>query len=118
VVAAALNEGLTPYWETVFLPCSMGFRPGRGAWGVLAKPGRVMAEEGRWVLATDVVRKPFDTVHVTDIMAEHRRHIADDALLRLIEVVIRSRACGTASWNESCGPPAGMGSGRLVLQGS
>ena len=40
VVAAALNEGLTSYWETVFLPCSMGFRPGRGAWAMLAKLGR------------------------------------------------------------------------------
>jgi hypothetical protein len=92
VVAAALNEGLTPYWETVFLPCSMGFWPGRGAWAVLAKLGQVMAEEGRWVLATDDVRKAFDTVHVTDIMAEHRRHIADDALLRLTEAVLRGSA--------------------------
>src|SRR5262249_50409225 len=38
------------------------------------------------------VRKAFDTVHVTDIMAEHRRHIADDALLRLIEAVLRGSA--------------------------
>src|SRR5262249_51945324 len=29
---------------------------------------------------------PFDTVHVTDIMAEHRRHISDEALPRLIDM--------------------------------
>src|SRR5205807_125345 len=30
VVAAALNGALTPFWEGMFLPGSMGFRPGLG----------------------------------------------------------------------------------------
>jgi hypothetical protein len=34
VLSAALNRALQPFWETVFLPWSMGFRPGHnnGTW--------------------------------------------------------------------------------------
>jgi hypothetical protein len=32
VMAAALHEALTPLWESVFLPQSMAWRPGRGVW--------------------------------------------------------------------------------------
>src|SRR5262245_28718143 len=37
VISAAVHEALTPLWETIFLPTSMGFRPGRGVHRMLAE---------------------------------------------------------------------------------
>ena len=92
VVASALNTALVPVWETVFHPASMAFRPRRGVWRMLAELERVVAGQGRWLLATDDVRKAFDNVAVDDVMDDHRRHVKDDALLRLVEAVLRGSA--------------------------
>jgi hypothetical protein len=92
VVASALNAAMVPFWETVFHPSSVAFRPRRGAWRMLAELEVVVAGRGRWVMATDDVRKAFDDVVVGDVVDDHRRHVKDDALLRLVEAVLRGSA--------------------------
>jgi hypothetical protein len=62
---------------------------------LLAELEQVMMEQDRWVIATDDVRKAFDTVQIADVMAEHRRHITDDKLLRLVEAVLRGKKTTT-----------------------
>jgi retron-type reverse transcriptase len=94
VVAATLNKAMEPLWDSVFLPWSMGFRPGRGPWHLLADLERAMVEQDRWVLAIDDVKKAFDNLIIDDIMADHRRHVHGNALLSLIEVVLRGSALG------------------------
>jgi RNA-directed DNA polymerase len=89
VIAAALNTAMTPFWETLFLPGSMGFRPNRGPWDMLIRLEKAMVEEGRWVLAIDDVKDAFDHVNLEDLMEDHRRHLQDEKLLDLIEVVLR-----------------------------
>jgi RNA-directed DNA polymerase len=89
VVAAALAGALTPLLEKEFLDMSWGFRPGRGVWGMLADMERVMVGQGRWVLATDDIRKAFDTINLDDVMGDHRLHVTGPALLALIEATIR-----------------------------
>jgi hypothetical protein len=89
VLAAALNKALTPLWETVFLPMSMGFRPRRGVWQLLAELEHSIITYDRWVLAIDDIRNAFPNVVIDDVMADHRRYINDPALLSLIEVVLR-----------------------------
>jgi hypothetical protein len=89
VLAAALNRALEPLWESVFLPCSMGFRPGRGVWRMLAETELAMTRDDLWVLAQDDVRKAFDNVIINDVMADHARHINNAALLSLLGVVLR-----------------------------
>jgi hypothetical protein len=89
VVSAALNDALAPFWETVFLPSSMGFRRGRGVWRMLAEQEAVVVGQGRWVLATDDVKNAFDNVNVGDVMADHRKYIRNNSLLALVEVVLR-----------------------------
>jgi hypothetical protein len=95
VVAAALNERLTPYWEPLFLPGSFGFRPRRGVWHALARLERAMTQQDRWVLATEDIRDAFGSVVLDDVLADHRRHLADPGLLRLLEVVLRGTEDGS-----------------------
>jgi DSBA-like thioredoxin domain len=56
VVAAALHRALEPLWERTFLPWSMGFRPGRSVWRLLAELEATMVREDRWVLAIDDIK--------------------------------------------------------------
>jgi hypothetical protein len=89
VLAAALNEAMERVWEPIFLPASMGFRPGRGVLRLLAELECVMLEQNRWVLAIDDVRQAFDNVKIDDVMADHSRYITDPSLLSLIKLVLQ-----------------------------
>jgi hypothetical protein len=89
VVAAALAGAMTPLLEQTFLDMSWGFRRNRGTWGMLADMERVMVGQGRWVLATDDIRKAFDTINLDDVLGDHRLHVTGPALLALIEATIR-----------------------------
>jgi hypothetical protein len=89
VVAAALNEALAPFWERVFLPGSMGFRPRRGPWDMLIELERRVLGENRYVLAIDDIKDAFDHVNLGELMNDHRRHIQDEKLLDLVEIVLR-----------------------------
>jgi hypothetical protein len=89
VVAAALNRALEPLWETTFLDGSMGFRPDRGSWRMLAEMEAVMTRDDRWVIASDDIRNAFGNVRIDDALADHRTHIQDQRLLALIERVLR-----------------------------
>jgi hypothetical protein len=89
VLSAALNGALTPFWEKIFLPQSMGFRPGRSTWHVLAELDFVMPTQNRWVLAIDDVKQAFDNVNIDIVMDLHRQHLKDAELLGLVEAVLR-----------------------------
>jgi hypothetical protein len=90
VVSAALNNALGPLWESVFLPCSHGFRPGRGTWTLLAELAAAMARQDLWVVTLADVKDAFPSVVLADLMADHARHILEPATLSLTEVVLRS----------------------------
>jgi retron-type reverse transcriptase len=89
VISAALNNALSPYWDKKFLPGSMGFRPKKGPWDMLIELERTMVQQDRWILAIDDIKDAFDHVNLTDLMDDHRRHINDDKLLNLIEIILR-----------------------------
>lgn len=89
VISSALQKALTPLWEPMFSPRSMGFRPDRGTHRMLAEMELVMARDDCWVLAIDDVKKAFDNVNIDDLVDDHRRHITDARLLQLVEAVLR-----------------------------
>jgi hypothetical protein len=89
VVAAALHNATEPLWESVFLPCSHGFRPGRGVWTLLAELGAAISREGLWVLGLADVKDAFPSVVLADVLADHGGHILEPSLLTLTEVVLR-----------------------------
>jgi hypothetical protein len=89
VLAAALNNALGPLWESVFLPCSHGFRPDRGVWTLLAELGAAMAREGLWVLGLADIKDAFPSLPIGDALADHARYILEQSLLSLTGVVLR-----------------------------
>jgi hypothetical protein len=89
VLAAALHNATEPLWESTFLPCSHGFRPGRGVWTLLAELGAAMSREGLWVLALADVKDAFPSVVLADVLADHARYILEPSLTSLTEVVLR-----------------------------
>lgn len=89
VVARALAEALTPYWEGIFSDCSHGYRPGRSHLTLLAALERVMVRQGRWVLVIDDIQNAFDHVPI-DAVLEHHRGLSNKMIFnRLVEVVVR-----------------------------
>jgi hypothetical protein len=90
VVAKALNEALTPFWEKVFLPGSHGFRPDLSSWTMLASLEEVMVSQDHWILVSDDVTKAFDNVNVDLLLEHHRLHLGNNELLiGLVEAVLR-----------------------------
>jgi hypothetical protein len=89
VVAAALNNALGPLWESVFLPCSYGFRPRRSVWLLLAELGAAMAREDLWVVALADVKDAFPSVVLADVLADHGRHILEQSVVALAGSVLR-----------------------------
>jgi RNA-directed DNA polymerase len=89
VLSAALNKAMVPYWENIFLPCSMGFWPCRGVWQLLAELELLMLSQDRWVLALDDIKDAFPSVIIADVMADHTRYITEPSLLSLIKVVLQ-----------------------------
>ena len=91
VLGAVFHHALQPYWETVFVPWSFGFRPNRGTWALLAQLEADLLARSYHVLAVDDIAKAFDNVVLDDVLNDHARHINDDALLQLITVMLRGR---------------------------
>jgi hypothetical protein len=89
VVAAALHTALGPLWESVFLPCSYGFRKDRGVGLLLAELGAAMDRENRWVLGLADVKDAFPSVVLADVLADHTCYITEPSLLSLTGVVLR-----------------------------
>jgi RNA-directed DNA polymerase len=89
VLAAALHHALEPLWEKMFLPWSMGFRPGRSVWRLLAELEAIILKEDRWVFAIDDIKNAFDNVVIEDVIADHKLYFNDNRLLSLIKVVLQ-----------------------------
>ncbi len=76
VVAASLLAAVQEHAERLFLPCSWGYRPGRGAWGMLLAVERAVADTGRRVVVNCDIKAAFDSVPVKEVLACHEEMIA------------------------------------------
>jgi hypothetical protein len=56
---------------------------------MLAQLERTMIEHNRWVLATDDIHHAFDSVVIEDVLADHRRHLDQPAIIALVDSVLR-----------------------------
>ena len=84
IVQRATVELLEAIYEQDFLPCSYGFRPGRGAQQALDEVGRIICREStEYVLKLDIVSY-FDSVVREQLMAMIERRVGDGSILRLI----------------------------------
>lgn len=84
VVQGALCEILGIVYEPVFMDCSYGFRPGRGAHGAIRSLNQKLFKgEIHWILEADI-KSFFDDINRKMLMEMLRERVADGALLRLI----------------------------------
>jgi RNA-directed DNA polymerase len=84
VLQKAAAMALEAVYEQDFLPCSYGFRPGRGAHDALeALWNETMAMQGGWVLEADIERF-FDSVDHTKLREVLSQRVRDGVLIRLI----------------------------------
>ena len=85
IVQGALCEVLEAIYEQDFLPCSFGFRPGRGAHGALRQMNQMANYEGiQWVVEADI-KAFFDSVDREKLREMLQIRVADGSLMRLVK---------------------------------
>jgi len=88
IVQAALKSVIEPIFDSEFLACSYGFRPGRGQKDALREVERLLMAGYCHVVDVDI-RKFFDTIDHGILMKEVGTKVADGRVLELIERFLR-----------------------------
>jgi group II intron reverse transcriptase/maturase len=91
VVQMLLKMLLEPIFETDFLECSYGFRPGRRTMDCLVPIWRHVTRSSKhyWVVEGDI-RACFDNVNHRILVGLLRKRVADKDVLRLIEGFLKA----------------------------
>lgn len=84
VVEMALRNVLEPIFEHTFAEDSYGFRPGRGAKDALRRVDELLKAGKNWVVDADL-KGYFDSIPQDKLMAAVEEHVADGAVLDLIQ---------------------------------
>jgi len=88
-IQQALNQVLSPIFDSEFSENSYGFRPGRSAHHAILKAREYQREGRRWVVDMDL-KQFFEEVNHDGLIAIIRRKIKDRRVLRLIRSYLRS----------------------------
>jgi RNA-directed DNA polymerase len=92
LVQKATAELMNAIYEQDFLPCSYGFRPGRGQQQALDEVGRIICTRSiEWILELDIVGY-FDSIVREQLVEMIEKRIIDGSVLRLIQKWIRAGA--------------------------
>ena len=83
---------LEPIYETAFLPCSFGFRPGRSAHDALRALRTGFMERGlRWVVDVDI-SKYFDTIDHAKLRRFLDQRVTDGVVRKMIDKWLKAGA--------------------------
>jgi RNA-directed DNA polymerase len=88
IVETAVRNVLEPIFEHEFAEHSYGFRPGRGAKDALRRVDQLLKAGKVWVVDADL-KAYFDTIPQGKLMQLVEEHIADGALLELINQMLQ-----------------------------
>jgi RNA-directed DNA polymerase len=88
IVETAVRNVIEPIFEHVFAEHSYGFRPGRGAKDALRRVDQLLNAGKVWVIDADL-KAYFDTIPQEKLMKLLEEHIADGALLELINKMLQ-----------------------------
>jgi RNA-directed DNA polymerase len=109
VVQMLLKMVLEPIWESDFLNCSNGFRPGRRTMDCIALLDSYINERNKyfWVIEGDI-RAAFDSIHQGTLVNLLARRVADHRLLDLIDGFLKTGLMqGTLFHRTDIGTPQG-----------
>ena len=110
VLQRAVTMVLEPLYETEFLDCSYGFRPGRSAHDALDTLWKGLMEMGGgWIIDLDI-RKFFDTLDHNQLREILKSRVCDGVLLRLIGKWLNAGVLeeGEVSYPEQGTPQGGV----------
>jgi RNA-directed DNA polymerase len=88
VTQTALRNVIEPIFENIFAEHSYGFRPGRGAKDALRRVDALLKAGKNWVVDVDL-KGYFDSIPQGKLVEAVKEHIADGAVLRLIESFLK-----------------------------
>jgi RNA-directed DNA polymerase len=101
LVQDAVREVLEAIYEQDFMPCSHGFRPGRGAHDAIRALDQIAhRDKASWILEADVVSF-FDSLDRTKLMEMLQIRAADGSLLRLVGKCLHVGVLDGAAYVES-----------------
>ena len=108
VVEMAVRNVIEPIFEHSFAQHSYGFRPGRGAKDALRRVDGLLKAGRVWVVDADL-KGYFDSIPQDKLMAAVAQHVADGALLELIEKFLKQGVMETGKgWSPTeTGTPQG-----------
>lgn len=84
VAQRAIYDILTPVYEAIFLPCSFGFRPGRGVQDAIRCLQEQRDQNLHWVVDADI-KDCFDSIESKALLRCVAEQVHDPLLLRYIE---------------------------------
>ncbi len=93
VAQRAVYNAVAPRFESRFLDCSHGFRPGRSTATAVAQVAEARDEGFRWVLDADI-QDCFDSIDAERLTRELREWLDDRQLCRTIECWLTAEARG------------------------
>lgn len=93
VAQRAAAQSLAPLWESDFLECSFGFRPGRGVPNAMAYARSLWESGHRWVVESDIEDCFGSLDH--DLLLKRVSHRVHDG--RVVRLVTRWLDCGALS---------------------
>ena len=88
VVEMAVRNVIEPIFEHGFAQHSYGFRPGRGAKDALRRVDELLKQGKHWVVDADL-KGYFDSIPQDKLMRAVTQHVADGALVELIEKFLK-----------------------------
>jgi RNA-directed DNA polymerase len=108
VVEMAVRNVIEPIFEHSFAEHSYGFRPGRGAKDALRRVDQLLKQGNEWVVDADI-KGYFDSIPQDKLMTALTEHLADGAVLELIEKFLKQGVMETGKgWSPTeTGTPQG-----------
>ena len=107
VVQNALRHALEPILERQFAEHSYGFRPNRGCKDALRRVDRLLKAGYEYTVDVDL-KSYFDTIPHDRLIAELRKHVADNSVIELVEKFLKADILdGLEHWTPTSGAPQG-----------
>jgi RNA-directed DNA polymerase len=94
---------IEPIFETNFLPCSYGFRPGRSAHMAIDRIRRSITFDYQRVIIDADIKGYFDNIRQDILLELVRRRISDPRVLKLIGHWLRAGVMDNGEWCKSNG---------------
>lgn len=95
IAQRAVYDILAPSFEAIFLPCSLGFRPGLGVEEAVKRLQGLRDENLRWVVDADI-KDCFDSIDTQRLLPLVAARVQEPLLLRYVERWLEAKIFNTA----------------------